>query len=193
MIIINLVCRHALYANVGSHIFWTMKASIERIIELEQTKDFLKTSRDFCAFIESIDEADEGYLRQLQNLLLTLYYKATLLSWTTLEFNQDVQAKSTGEEVESILKELARKIGDHRYYWTVFDPTDEQDTDAVCGDLVDDIGDTYKDVKRGLLTFDLGTMASKEHGIWDLKFGFEKHWGQHTIDALRTIHFLLEE
>ena len=170
-----------------------MNSSIETIVAQEQTKDFLKISRDFCAFIESIDKSSDAYLRQLQYLLLTLYKAATSLPWTTLEFNREFQMDLTKEEIENILRKLAEKIGDDRYYWTVFDPTDDKDRESVCGDLVDDIGDTYKDVKRGLLTFDLGTMASKEHGIWELKFLFTKHWGQHTIDALRTIHFLLEE
>jgi hypothetical protein len=170
-----------------------MKASIEIVIEQQQTKDFLTISRDFCAFIESIDKSGDDYLRQLQTILLTLYQRAIYLPWTTLELNQEFQVDLTKAEIESILRKLADKIGDDRYYWLVFDPTDDNDTESVCGDLVDDIGDTYKEVKRGLLVFDLGTMASKEHGIWELKFLFEKHWGQHTIDALRTIHFLLEE
>lgn len=170
-----------------------MNSSIEAIIEHGPTKDFLLTSREFCGFIESIDKSDDSYLRQLQALLLTLYQKATFLPSTTLEFNQDFQVDLTNEKIENALKKLAEKIGDDRYYWTVFDPTSDNEAEAVCGDLVDDIGDTYRGVKRGLLTFDLGTMASKEHSLWELKFLFEKHWGQHTIDALRTIHFLLEK
>lgn len=170
-----------------------MNSSIETIIEQEQTKDFLKISRDFCVFIESIDKSDDTYLRQLQTLLLTLYQKATVLPWTSTELNQEFEGDLTQNDTENILRNLSDKIGGDRYYWTVFDPTDDTDTQAVCGDLVDDIGDIYKDVKRGLLTFDIGTMASKEHGMWELKFLFAKHWGQHTIDALRTIHFLLEE
>lgn len=170
-----------------------MKSSVDIIIEQEQIKDFLTISRDFCVFIESIDKLGDDYLRQLQTVLLTLYQKAIFLPWTTLELNQEFQVDLSKEEVESVLRKLNDKIGGDRYYWLVFDPTDDNDKESVCGDLVDDIVDTYKDVKSGLLSFDLGTMASKEHAIWKLKFLFEKHWGQHTINALRTMHFLLGE
>jgi hypothetical protein len=170
-----------------------MKSSIEIIIEQKETQDFLTISRDFCAFIESIDKSGDDYLRQLQMILLTLYQKAIFLPTTTLELRHELQVNLTKEEIETILNKLADKVGDDRYYWLVFDPTDHNDTESVCGDLIDDIGDIYKDIKRGLVTFDLGTIACMQHGIWELKFLFEKHWGQHTIDALRTIHFLLEE
>jgi hypothetical protein len=28
--------------------------------------------------------------------------------------------------------------------------------------------------------------------LWKWRLGFYSHWGKHAIDALRTIHFLLE-
>lgn len=170
-----------------------MNSSMDANIEQEQTKDFLKASRDFCAFIESIDKSDDTYLRQLQTLLLTLYQRATVLPWIESEFSQEFEVNIPEGYIKNILKSLSDRIGANRYYWTVFDPTDDTDKEAVCGDLVDDIGDVYHDVKRGLLIFDIGTIGSKEVALWHLKFLFEKHWGKHTIDALRTLHFLLEE
>ncbi|MBL7852751.1 MAG: DUF5063 domain-containing protein [Cyclobacteriaceae bacterium] len=168
-----------------------MDSSIEKVIELKETKDFLLTARNYCAFIESTDTTDIEYLRKLQSLLLTLYLNATNLPWTTLEHEEEFKDKLSKEEFDKILSVIADKVGQNRYYWEVFDPTNEKDTEAVCGDLVDDLGDIYKDMKYGLMIFDLGTMASKEDAVWDMKFGFEKHWGRHAISALKTIHFLL--
>ncbi len=170
-----------------------MISSMNTTLEQEETRDFLKASRDFCAFIESIDKSADTYLRQLQALLLTLYQRATVLPWIESEFNQKFEVNLPESDIENILRNLSSKIGADRYYWTVFDPTDDTDKEAVYGDLVDDIGDIYKDVKRGLLIFDIGTIGAKEVALWDLKFMFERHWGKHTIDALRTLHFLLEE
>lgn len=162
-------------------------------IEKEQTRDFLKASRDFCVFIESIDKSGDDYLRKLQTLLLVLYQRAAVLPWIVSESNQEFEVNFPESATESILKNLSDRLGDNRYYWTVFDPTDKTDTEAVCGDLVNDIGDIYRDVKSGLLKFDISTTGSKEAALWDMKFMFGKHWGKHTIDALRTLHFLLEE
>lgn len=170
-----------------------MDQSIEKIIESKETKDFLRIVREFCAFVESSEKTDKEFLRQLQSLLLVLYYHAISLSWTSLDHNEEFADKLSKEEQKNILKIISDKIGEGRFYWDVFDPTNDKDTEPVCGDLVDDLGDIYKDVKKGLLNFDLGTIASKDQAVWDWKFGFEKHWGQHAIDALRTIHYLLEE
>lgn len=170
-----------------------MSQSIEEIIELKETNYFLRTVKEFCAFIESTDKADIEFLTELQRLLLMLYYNAITLSWTNLDHNEESADKLSNEEQNEILKRISDRIGESRFYWDVFDPTNDKDTEPVCGDLADDIGDIYKDVKKGLLNFDVGTIASKEQAVWDWKFGFEKHWGQHAIDALRTIHYLLEE
>jgi hypothetical protein len=170
-----------------------MSSSIEKIIEQKETKDFLVTARDYCSFIELTTKKDKEFLRQVQDLLLKLYQEARSIPLTTVTHDEDVEVQLSKEASENILRQIADKIGADRFYWTVFDPTDDKDTEAVCGDLVDDLGDIYKDIKRSLLTFDQETLTSKEDAIWSMKFGFEKHWGQHAIDALRTIHFLLEE
>jgi hypothetical protein len=170
-----------------------MSSSAEKIIDQTDIKDFLLTAREYCSFIELTDKTGNEFLKQLQNLLLKLYQQARAIPWTTVTHREDAEVEFLNTKYEHIFKQMADKIGDDRFYWTVFDPTDDKDTEAVCGDLADDIGDIYRDIKRSLLTFDRETLASKERAIWDLKFLFEKHWGQHSIDALRTIHFLLEK
>lgn len=169
-----------------------MDISIDKVIELKETKDFLLTARGYCHFIETTDTANKEFLKKLQGFLLDLYQKATTLPWTTLDHEEEFKEKLSKDEFEKILNSILDKIGENRYYWEVFDPTNDKDTEAVCGDLVDDIGDIYKDIKYGLLIFDLGTAASQEDSVWNFKFGFEKHWGRHAISALKTIHFQLE-
>lgn len=169
-----------------------MSYPIEAIIEQKETKDFLLTAGDYCSFIELTEKTDKEFLRQVQKLLLKLYQQAMEMRWTTVTHSEAVEDELSKEEVETIVRRIADKVGEDRFYWTVFDPTNPKDTEAVCGDLADDLGDIYKDIKKDLLTFDHPTPGSKEHAIWSIKFHFEKHWGEHAIDALRTIHFLLE-
>ena len=146
-----------------------MDQSIEKVIELKETKDFLRSAREFCSFVESTDKADKEFLKQLQSLLLVLYYHAIPLSWTRLDQSEEFPGKLSKEEQKTILKKISDKIVEGRFYWDVFDPTNDKDTEPVCGDLVDDLGDIYKDVKEGLLNFDLGTSASKEQAVWSWK------------------------
>lgn len=84
---------------------------------------------------------------------------------------------------------LKAKLGEWDLYWEVFDPT--KDSEAIRGSLADDIADVYRDIKEGLGCQDLD-LALQGDAIWEWRVGFYSHWGKHAIDALRTIHFLLE-
>jgi hypothetical protein len=168
-----------------------MEISIEKVIALKETQDFLLTAKGYCSFIETTDATGKEFLNGLQGLLLSLYQQAATPPWTTLEHKEEFKAELSAEEMEKTLNSISNRVGADRYYWEVFDPTDHNDTEPVCGDLVDDIGDIYKDIKYGLITFDFGTLASRQDAIWHFKFRFEKHWGGHAISALRSIHFQL--
>jgi len=68
-------------------------------------------------------------------------------------------------------------------YWEVFDPYEE--SKPVCGSLSDDLLDVHADVRRGL---DLWDGAHKEAAIWERRFHFDIHCGDHATDALRALH-----
>jgi hypothetical protein len=68
-------------------------------------------------------------------------------------------------------------------YWEVFDPFAH--SEPVGGSLSDDGLDIYKDLRGGLALWD---GHSKIAGIWEWRFFFEIHWGNHAVDALRVLH-----
>jgi hypothetical protein len=73
---------------------------------------------------------------------------------------------------------------DHfEHYWEYFDPYIE--ADQVVASLSDDLLDVYRDVMRGLALWDAGLPPA---AIWEWRFYFEHHWGDHAIDALRALH-----
>jgi len=43
------------------------------------------------------------------------------------------------------------------------------------------------------LIFDLNTEESIENAIWGMKFDFWHHWSSHAVDAIRTIHYVIEK
>jgi len=61
------------------------------------------------------------------------------------------------------------------------------------GDLLYDILDIYKDIKRQLIVFELNTKGSCENSVWSMAFDFWHHWSNHAIDAIRTIHYVIEK
>ncbi|MEM1359809.1 MAG: DUF5063 domain-containing protein, partial [Bacteroidota bacterium] len=112
-----------------------------------------------------------------------------------LDLNEWFEKSIDEKEFEYVKNRTGELLGTSQYYLTIFDPTENifGDEAPVIGDLLDDILDIYKDIKRQLLVFDLNTEASIESAIWGMKFDFWHHWSAHAIDALRTIHYVLEK
>jgi len=100
------------------------------------------------------------------------------------------QALRSHEEWQQLYNYLKQKLGDLNLYWQVFDPT--KNNEAIHGSLADDIADIYFDLKEG---FGLRQkhQTQPEKSIWCWRFGFYSHWGKHAMDALRTIHSILED
>jgi Domain of unknown function (DUF5063) len=69
-------------------------------------------------------------------------------------------------------------------YLEVFDPY--VDEPPVAGELSDDVLDVYFDVKRGLELW--RSKAPRSAAIWEWRFHFDGHWGDHAVDALRALH-----
>ncbi len=78
-------------------------------------------------------------------------------------------------------------MGDHRNYREVFDPWALDDDLATTGDLAHDLWDTYMGLRTGL---DQWNRGQRERALWQWRFGFEAHWGQHVTGALRALSML---
>jgi hypothetical protein len=161
------------------------------VIGLDETKPFLRAARRYCSFIETTTKSDTEFLEELEGVLLDLYKTATTLRSPTLLHEKDFEHEVSTDGLDSILHRIGARIGGNSVYWEVFEPFDHDNHDPVCGDLVDDLGDIYRDIKRALVIFDLDTAAAKDDAMWQLKFGFENHWGRHALGALMAIHHLL--
>ena len=143
----------------------------------------LRAAGNYCAFIETTAKSDTEFLEEVEGLLLDLYAMATRLEWPNVQHDSDVDDQVSPVEMNSIMKRIGAGIGRNHLYWEVFDPFAHDDRDPVCGDLVDDLGDIYLDTKRALM--------AHEDAMWQLKFGFDYHWGRHAIGALMAIFHLL--
>jgi hypothetical protein len=94
------------------------------------------------------------------------------------------------EDWSQLYNALREKLGDGDLYWHVFDPIKENE--AIRGSLADDIAGVYGDLKEGLNLKESEKVPPRDI-IFEWRFGFYSHWGRHAINALRTIHCLLED
>lgn len=151
---------------------------------------FFKSAETYCALIEANEANCEIFLDAIRDHLLNLYNSAFALPHINFDFKSidDYPAIDYNDAKAMILGKLEK-----RFYWHVFNPMDESDKEPVCGDLVDDLADIYKDLKTSLNLYNSGLKDCKQNAAWQFKFDFENHWGSHCINALYAIHYFLQK
>ena len=168
------------------------RLTADKIIYSDTFVGFLKSVRDFCDFLENNKTEDYlSFLQLTQTHLLSLYVGGEKLQSVELTQNVDFDDIMTKPQLESILNGLGDRLH-HRFYWHVFDPIKEDDINPVCADLLDDLGDIYKDLKNSLLLFDNETPAGIESAVWTFKWSFDNHWGDHCINATYALHYFIQ-
>lgn len=167
--------------------------SVEYILKTKEFSVFYKNATDFCDFIENYKTNDNlDFLKKTRQHLLNLYDSALSLPWVDLQSNVEYEEKLDSDKFDQAVSFINYRLDPIRYYWHVFDPTNEKDLEPVCGDLVDDLQDIYQELKFSILTFNLDKVDCKENALWQFKFSFDRHWDDHCINALSAIHFFLQ-
>jgi len=170
-----------------------MAEQLKHGVPLRDSEVFVNASFEFCLFIETYNNYKD-FLIKLSNHLLNIYQLGNQLPIGDISENKDYTPNDISQnDFELILKSLSERLSDNRYYWQVFDPLDDQENDPVLGDLLDDIGDIYKDLKRSLTLFNEGTNLAKNTAMWQFKFEFDNHWSDHCISALYALHFFIKK
>ncbi|WP_428610335.1 DUF5063 domain-containing protein [Sedimenticola sp.] len=149
----------------------------------KQMNELSRLAKDYCALIESADETDISWLRQLSSLLPQLHAAVTALGAPPRSadyFNPDL------DERFERFAQLRRLLGHRDAYWMEFDVApDEQ---GMSGSLADDLTDIYCELKHGLHL--LEEQREPERAFDDWCCGYQEHWGQHLLDAERHLYEL---
>lgn len=139
---------------------------------------FVDQARQFCDFVEKA--SDYRLLPRLSGArqrLLELYRTGSALP--QVEPPEGIDAGPNPKKPKSWVG-----FDKFEFYWEVFDPF--VDEAPVTGSLSDDLLDVYFDLRRGLDLWDKD--VPKAAAIWEWRFHFDAHWGDHAIDALRALH-----
>ncbi|WP_339607372.1 DUF5063 domain-containing protein [uncultured Roseivirga sp.] len=163
---------------------------ITTFLEKETTTNFLLAARDFIELLEREELEEEEFYSLVHTALIQLYSSGHSLEAIELELSISPN-ESDQFEVDGRNKNLISSLGQECFYWEVFDPTYEKEDEPTQGWLVDDFSDIYYELKSNLNKIDLiGTDQSIEGALWEMKFMFHHHWGNHCINAMRALHYL---
>lgn len=171
----------------------------------KSTVDFLNAARNFVSLLEDGEIAQNDFYKNSHKALSELYWAALGLENIEIIYS-GIENNLTEIERYDIIKmnkNLISNLGENVFYWQVFDPTyiegNEKSTkgwhatgkEPMQGCLVDDFADIYGDLKEELIKIDeIGTNEAIEDALWQMKFGFNHHWGNHCINAIRALHYL---
>jgi hypothetical protein len=157
--------------------------------------EFAAIAGAFCEAIANVDRrTPQAQLDQIHRLLPRAYSAALQLPDTAVLFDDgdDSAAREPPAAQSAIapppgLSQLAGLLGPRRFYREVFDPYAESSDGEVTGDIIDDLGDIYRDLQRGLVHWQSGTPGD---ALREWRFNFQIHWAEHATSALRAIFAL---
>ncbi|HYE22488.1 MAG TPA: DUF5063 domain-containing protein [Verrucomicrobiae bacterium] len=180
-----------------------LSADVKVFLERTSTETFLFAARHFVRLLETQNISNQVFYTEVHTALLDLYAAGHKLDHIELKYSSadisfDRDAIFENKNVGQI-----SELGEDAFYWEIFDPAYSEkqgqpnpgwtvtDREATQGWLVDDFADIYHDLKIELIKIDdIGTDEAVEDALWQLKWGFSHHWGQHCINALRYFHYL---
>jgi len=156
---------------------------------------FVGVARKYCALLEAPANDREEWLQRVQSALASLYAAAFGLPEVSLENDDRVVPDSfhmTHEEWFAFWNLLGDLLGEARYHWAYFDPTEPRGSQEkpIIHDLADDLADIHRNVRSGLRAWDANE-GYATHAIWNWQFDFQHHWGPHAVSALRALHNLV--
>jgi hypothetical protein len=157
---------------------------------------FATLAEAFCDQMAAPDSGPEELLTAAHRFLPQLYLSALQLPSTSVLFADESSPEDDANPEEFDVSEApaptalpvglfkwGQFLGLRRYYREIFDPYSENTEGEVVGDLIDDLGDVYRDLMAGLVQWRMGNTGE---ALWEWRFRFEFHWGEHATSSLRA-------
>jgi hypothetical protein len=180
-----------------------LSTDIKEFLNRTSTETFLLAARQFVGLLETSNLNKELFYSKAHIALLDLYSTGHKFDQIELKYSTKDKDFDRDAIFENKNKGQISDLGAEAFYWEIFDPTYSEkegqpnagwtitDREATQGWLVDDFADIYRDLKIELIKIDnIGTDEAVEDALWQLKWSFAHHWGDHCINALRYFHYL---
>lgn len=151
-----------------------------------EVKTFVEAAREFCSWCEGERRVSVEEVVIALSLLPKLYSAALQLPDV---FGEEEAPTISDDDYREVFVRFASLP--FNYYASCFDPHQVAfDEKPVVADAADDLADIWRDLKPGLSLYDSGHINS---AIWEWRFHFHCHWGQHLTSVLYAFHCWLSQ
>lgn len=162
-----------------------------RISDTKPVSEFIETATCFCLLLENHRQKTQiRFLQEVFIQLAQLCISGMRLPDIKRLIDYDVPGMPHGQW-KDMYQSLKNKIGQFNTYFQVSDPYDIDDRKPMQSIIADDISDIYQDIKPGLQEWENGDANIRLNIIWEWKFGYMTHWGEHATRAYNALYYLL--
>ncbi len=179
-----------------------LSTEIKEFLKRTSIETFLLAARQFVGLLETTTINKEEFYSKAHTALIDLYSAGHKLDQIELKYSSEDKDYDRDAIFEDKNAGQISELDAEAFYWEIFDPSYSEkegqpnagwtitDREATQGWLVDDFADIYRDLKIELFKIDnIGTDEAVEDALWQLKWSYAHHWGQHCINALRYLHY----
>ena len=172
-------------------------------LNVKEITEFMSTCEDYCNVIENFDSYTiKDFLYNVQKALVDYYSKGFDLP----NCSGSEKYNLSGHDVYSdkvnfnryfkvSLPQLQEFIGKHSQYWSNYNPFPDENDDKnpTWSSLALDLSDIYEDIKSNSIAFNSNNIYNQQQALWDFKFDWQGHTGDHWTFAVRAIHWKLQD
>jgi Domain of unknown function (DUF5063) len=151
--------------------------------------EFIAAARAFRAALVADDVEDRAFARQLRNALARVYLAAALLGAPTTPVTDDVSDRAVRDRANRALGEkLKARFREHDVFVEVYDPSRlvDENVEPIERTLSSELVEIDEDMEEAIALLD----EDRDDALWDVRWAFENHWGEHALACLRPLHQL---
>jgi hypothetical protein len=184
---------------IKTHIYYNSIGFNQSELESKEIVEFIEACKEYCETIENYKNFTiKDFLFTLQKNLVNYYLKGfNLPNCAGSDGNTEISQELTEKDVTKFFKlygDISTFLGKDDIYWSNLDPYPENnDIETISNSLSNDLCEIYEDIKYNLIAYQKGTLYDKQDLIWDWKFNWKGHTGDHWTFAVRAIHWKLED
>lgn len=168
-----------------------MEGNTKDLVYSRNVIEFATVAKEFCAFIENIENLKrKAFVTASSKFLPLLYYKASLLPSTEPFYEEGVQKHVSEDDYETLRLKLKAFLGEHDEFPEAFDIRILETDDQFNATISEYLSDVYQDLKNFTLIYQQGQIEEMNDAIWECRLNFEEYWGIRLANCIRAMHIL---